>query len=369
MRKNNLLYSLLLLSGLFLVGCAKTSNTINNGSVISAPYSLHFVDTAGTLYNSNDGQNYKVIVAADGQPARSIIAMGDRLLVAKYALYMTKNNGVNFNTSYDGIVLDSVQRVNINGRIFDLNQSMAIYPDGWSDHAYIATRDLSASNYFGIAWNTSGGDYGTWVLENRYDSPQVAHFFIRTSSFTRLANGTLVAYDANNRMGVYRTDLNAKWREMFTSSLSTPLALPAGPGNQAFFSLGHINNRIIAIDNYGSEGAYYSDDLGTNWTSYPGLPANTPLTCTATPFEQTCLIGTDSAGLYKLNLNTDVFEQVTNGLPANLIVRSITAKQNVYKNDTRRQYIYLATNQGIYQSVDMGVNWTRTIPGNFTAIY
>lgn len=370
MRKVNLFYSLLLLPGLFLASCAKKSNTINNGQVIETPYSLYFVDTAGTLYNSNDGQNYKVIVAADGQPARSIFTMSDRILVAKTALYMSKNNGVNFNVSYDGVKIQNNATSNIRGRKMDLNQSMAIYPDGWSDHAYIATKDPSSANYFGIAWNANGGDYNTWVLENWCDSPQVSHFFIRTTSFTQLANGTVVAYDANQRMGVYRVGLNTgRWREMYNSGGSIPLGLPGGSPNGPFFSLGHINNRIIAIDNYGAAGGYYSDDLGTNWTAYPGLPTGVPLTCTATPFEQVCLVGTDSSGLYKLNINTDVFEPVTNGLPGNLIIRSITAKQNIYKNDARRQYIFLATNKGIYQSADLGVNWTLTIPGNFVAIY
>lgn len=367
MRKFNLFYSLLLLSALFISSCAKKGNTINNGQVIETPYSLYFTDTAGTLYNSTDGQNYKVVVAADGQPARCIFNMNGNLLTAKNSLYISNNNGVNFNTSYPASLLANEPRTNIRGRNFNLNQSMAIFSASWGDHAYIASRDPSISNYFGIAWNASGGTYGTWVPEDRYDSPQVHHFNImKATSFTQLVNGMIVAYDGVNRMGMYRADLNDKWKEMYNPSVDIPLTLPALP---SFFSLGHVQNRIIAIDNYGASGGYYTDDLGTTWTQYAGLPLNVPLMCTSTPFEQVCLVGSDSAGLYKLNPNTDAFEQVTNGLTANMVIRGIAAKELAYKNGQKKQFIFLATNQGLYQSSDMGANWTRTIPGNFVSIY
>lgn len=367
MRKNNLFHSLLLLSALVIGSCAKTTNTINNSQVIETPYSLYFTDTAGTLFNSTDGKTTKVVVAADGQPARCIFDLSGNLLTAKNSLYVSNNNGINFNASYPASFVQSIPRLNIRGRQFDLNQSMAISPTGWSNHAYIATRDPSPANYFGIAWNASGGTYGTWVLENYYDSPQVHHFgTLKVTSFTELENGTVVGYDGRNRGGFYRVNLNSKWQEMYNSSGDDPLAVPDSP---SFFSLGHIKNRMILIDNYGLNGAKYSDDMGINWNSYPGLPLNTPLISISAPFEQTCLIGTDSAGLYKLNVNTDQFELVLNGLTANMIIRGITFKENIYKNGLHRQYIYLATNQGIYQSSDMGVNWTRTVPGNFVAIY
>lgn len=365
MSKINLFKALLLtpvaLAGMF--GCKKTNN-INNDQVIQTPYSLYFTDTAGTLYNSTDGKTSKVIFAADGVSQRCVFAMNNNILMAKSALYVSTNNGVNFNYSYRTVDLATYPRVNIRGRYFDMNQSMGIFVQSWN-HGYIASREPIASSYLGIAWNEQDGLNG-WVPEQYYDSVQVVHLgsaFI--SSFTFTQGGTLFALGGSSKRGFYRTSLPVRWKEMLSPNGDT-LDLPGG---STFYSLGHINNRIIAIDNYGSAGASYSDDLGTTWQPYAGVPANTPLTCISSPFEQICLVGTDSMGLYTINNNTNSFEQVSNGLGTNLVVRSIASKENVFKSGKKQQYVYIATNQGIYQSADLGHNWTKTIPGNFVSIY
>ena len=371
MRKLNLLYSLAFLTAAFAVGCKK-SNTINNSQVIATPYSLYFTDTAGALYNSTDGKTWNVVFSPDGVPTRSLFNMNGNILMVKNGVYVSKNNGVNFNVSYDAINTATFPSVNVRGRSFDLNQSMSIYApeDAWRNHAYICSREPSGSNYFGIYWNETDGTYGSWKPEDYYDSVQVnaGHVnFIRITSFTKLENGTIVAYDGNHQMGLYRENINMRWKEMYDNTGSSPMSgIPASP---AVFSAGHIHNRLILIDNYGASGAVYSDDLGLNWHAYAGLPTNVPLISVAAPFEQTCLVGTDSAGLYKLNINTDAFEKVAGGLPENLVVRSIAFKENIYKNDAKRQYIFLATNRGIYKSEDMGINWVLSVPGNFVSVY
>lgn len=366
MRKLNLFNSLLLLPAVVIgmFGCTK-SNNINNNQVIQTPYSLYFTDTAGTLYNSTDGKTTKVIFAADGVANRCIFTMNNNVLMAKSALYVSTNNGVNFNYSYGTNMLSTFPMTNIRGRFFDMNQTMAINIPSWN-HAYIASRDPSISNYFGVAWNETDGLNG-WIPETYYDSPQVTHVGqIKVTSFTFLQNSTLIALDANSKKGLYRTSLATRWMEMHSPSNPDTLDMPGIP---TFYALGHLANRIIAIDMYGSAGACYSDDLGSTWRSYTGIPANTPLICTASPFEQVCLVGTDSAGLYTLNANTNSFEKIANGLPGNLVVRSIAFKENIFKSGKKQQYVYLATNQGIYQSADLGANWTKTINGNFVAVY
>lgn len=138
---------------------------------------------------------------------------------------------------------------------------------------------------------------------------------------------------------------------------------------QAFFSIGHLNNRLFAIDNIGNRGIYFSDDFGVNWFTVSGIPAATPLMCIESPFEEICLVGTDGKGLYKLNPNTNVFEPCNNGLPTNCVVRNIAFKENIFKDGTKKQYVYLATNSGIYQSTDKGNSFVLTIPGNYVNVY
>jgi len=202
----------------------------------------------------------------------------------------------------------------------------------------------------------------------------------------------LCGYDANTNRNFYRTKTTL-WSECTANPDSANWPNIGNPFNRsgiplphhqvflspvvvdsdltAHYSLGHINNRLIAIDNKNcnANGAYYSDDSGRNWTQYQGLP-NKPLLCVSSPFDGISLIGTDSAGLYVLNTNTNVWQQQnTNGLGRNLIVRNIAFKENLFKNGTVQKYVYLATNVGIYQSIDGGNNWTLTIPGNFVAVY
>ena len=142
------------------------------------------------------------------------------------------------------------------------------------------------------------------------------------------------------------------------------------PNDTPFFTLGTYNGRVIAIDERGKDGAWYCDDgVGRTWAQFSGLPANTPLLCISSPFNQVSMIGTDSAGLYIYNVNTAMWQQNIAGLAANLVIRGIAAKENIYKNNTSLKYIYLATNKGIFQSKDMGLHWALTIAGNYVSIY
>ena len=372
MRKLTLFFSCALPS-LFLfalIGCVKTNNAINNSQVIETPYTLYFTDTAGALYNTNDGKNLKVVFPPDGAATLSLVTANKNIIMVKSGsgpggvntAYVSSDNGKNFNYSYLSTDVATFPNVAVNGKPFNLNQSMLIDVPQW-DHQYIASRSVVGVNYFGMAANPLDGQFQQWALENLYDTITITNTSgIKITSFTLLKNAELIAFDAIQRKTMYRPQLTTWWE----ATLMPTTPLPAAP---SFFSIGHLNNRIIAIDNYGTNGAWYSDDLGNNWYPYTGLPANTPLTCIASPFEQICLVGTDGKGLYLLNPNTNSFQSNTGGLGSDIIVRNIAFKENIFKNGTKQQYVYLATNQGIYQSTDMGINWVKTVSGNFVNIY
>lgn len=346
-----------------LAGCKK-SDTINNGEVIKAPYSLYFTDSSGALYNTNDGKTYKVIFPSDGFQARSLITIDKNILWAKPNAYISTNNGRNFNLCHK--YLRSVYKVAVNGRKFDLNQSMMFYSDAWK-HAYISSVEPSPLNILGVLYNNGGGVLNSWLGDDYWDTVQITvPNNITITSFTQLKNGTLVGYDGQHQRLFYRAAFLDRWKEAYVNASAK---LPDTLADNAFFSIGHYNNRIIAIDNIGSKGAYYSDDLGVNWTKFNGLPSNVPLMCVASPFEELCLIGTDGQGLYLLNPNTNVFQPNNNGIAGNVTVRNIATKENVYKNDTRKQFVYIATSAGIYQSSDKGNTWVRTIPGSYVNVY
>ena len=72
-----------------------------------------------------------------------------------------------------------------------------------------------------------------------------------------------------------------------------------------------------------------------------------------------------------LNTNTNTFLPSNNGLASNLTVRNIAYKTNIYKNgnNINNNFVYIATNQGIYMSIDNGNNWTLAFAGNYVNVY
>lgn len=395
MRKSSLFYILgtaaLLVVGIY--GC-KRVNGINNNTVIQTPYSLYFGDSSGAIYCTNNGKDItRTVFKADGKPTRALATSGNNILFAKNNLYFSSNEGVNFNHSYDS--LRSIQRPGCNPMdTLDLNQSMMLDLPDWNKlYTLSATRLGDVSNYFGLAFNDAHGQRGHWYCDGTYDTTGdmgTQHLPMVAISMTRLTNGVLcvIALDSSTGHEEYIRNIWAinesgwvRWHEKTGNpdgvygiggldQSGTPLPPYSAHPVPGFFSLGHFNNRLIAIDKKCLYGAYYSDDTGKNWKPYStGLPANTGLLCIESPFEEVCLVGTQGKGLYMLNTHTNSWEPSNRGLGTNISVRSIAGKKNIYKNGTVQKYIYLATDQGIYQSADGGLNWTKTVSGNFVTVF
>lgn len=394
MQKSSLYLTVILLVSIVAAfnSCTKKSNGIDNNQVIQTPYSLFFSDTSGGLFNSNDGKIIQhTLFKGDGFPSRAICTVNENILWAKTNLYFSTNNGTNFNHSFDS--LPSYPFNSCSGVPLNLNQSMIINIPDWG-HVYIVSQDPDPGNFLKVQYSQNvGGERGSWWNDlpdtngniGAYGNPD---YEISMTSFTLLTNNVLCGYDAvHNRnfykmKGTYWFEVTANPDSFTTPYIGSPrnhtgitlpycFRPPASDPGQAWYSYGHLNNRLIAIDNRNCQGGggYWSDDTGRNWTRYAGLP-DAPLLCVSSPFEEICLVGTHGAGLYELNTNTGAFQQQTNnGLGTNIVVRNIAAKENVYKNGKHEKFVYLATNQGIYQSTDGGHKWTKTIPGNFVTIY
>lgn len=343
MQKSYLCYKLGLIA-LMAVGLysCKKQNGINNNNVIETPYSVYAADSGGVLYNTNDGQLFKIIFPSDGYPQRALCISGNNLLMAKKNLSYSANNGVNFNPTYDSL------------SPFGINQSLMLFSQD-ENRIYVA----SIGGRMGIAYSYNNGLPDTWVSDTTYDSSM--QHPISVTSFTEMTNNVIVAYDALNNRVFSRNSATDKWVERTNSANPLPAA--------GFFTFGHYNNTLVAIDNSGINGAWYSNDTGKSWHQYSGLPANRPLLSVSSPFNQVLLVGTDSAGMYSLEGNTTNFQAANNGLANNLSVKGITYKTNLYKNGNTQNYVYIATNLGIYRSVDNGSNWILMMKGNYVDIY
>src|SRR5690606_17055033 len=85
----------------------KKSNGIDNNSVIKKPYALYVGANSGDLLNTNDGEKYKTIFAADKYPYRAIVTSGENIVFVKANVHVSENNGRNFNPTYTGFATPS----------------------------------------------------------------------------------------------------------------------------------------------------------------------------------------------------------------------------------------------------------------------
>src|SRR5690606_29244400 len=178
MQKYYLGYKLTLvaLMAVSLYSCRPVENGIDNNQVIKKPYTLYACDTLGTLYNSNDGVDYKDIVfTADGYPSRAIATSGDYLLWVKSNSFVSDNDGQNFNPTHNGNV--------VNQAAFD-NSLLLNVPN--LQRVYMS----STQGPGGCIYSDSNGKRNTWVIDTKFE-PGVSG--VQFTSFTLLPKGTVVA--------------------------------------------------------------------------------------------------------------------------------------------------------------------------------
>ena len=134
------------------------------------------------------------------------------------------------------------------------------------------------------------------------------------------------------------------------------------------FFIASFKNKLVLADSTGANGVWYSDNEGQNWAQYNGIPGDAYINCMRSAFGQVLLVGTAQYGVFRVT-NGNTFTSVNSGLETNANVRNLTAKDDIYKNEQIVQYIYAATDKGIFRSVDLGENWINVRPGNFVLIY
>lgn len=312
------------LGALLIQGCRK-ENGIDNNNVIRTPYSLYFSDNKGAVFNTNNGQDYKIIHYPDGYAIRSFITSGPNLLFVKKNLHLSIDDGNNFNPVDSFINPASV------------TQSLAL---DVPSHGRIY---VSSTKGLGVIYSENNGKL--WQIDTAwdYDNLPGAPY---PNSFAQLKNGNLFAFSNIQQKLYRRTSKTTRWYEVNKNGL---------PLHDYFLS--RLNDALIATDRSGIEGIYFSNDEGQNWTKYGGLPMGIPINATYAAFDQVMLAGTAGYGLYRLQ--NGAFVPSNNGIDINTTVYSIIAKSDTYKNEIVKNYIYIGCNTGLYRSEDGGQNWIK----------
>ncbi len=341
MRKISVVYVALTLSilGIALQSCQK-NNGIDNNQVVTKPYSLYVVDSQGAVFNTNDGLDYKkTVFQPDGIPPRAIATSGENIIMIKSSVFVSENEGEDFNVAY------STPSANA------FHQTMVIDVPSFDGRVYLASA-LGNS----IAYSDSNGSRNSWKLDN--SNPLVGSSI---TSFTQLMDGTLIAFDDINRKIFTKGSIGAPWAQMNGSGLP-------GAGTGQFY-ISHYGNTVVAADYTGNAGVWYSNDMGNNWSQYSGVPTGVRILSTQAPFNRVLVLGLEGEGIMRLPLGSTTFQAANNGLDNNTSVHSIAAKANSFKNNAKKQFVYIATNTGVYRSEDNGENWIKVKAGNYAAAY
>lgn len=338
MRKISAAYAILALSvfGVATQSCNK-NNGIDNNRVITKPYTLYVVDSQGAIFNTNDGLDYKkTIFPPDGLNPVSLATSGENIIMVKSGnVFVSEDEGAHFNL------------VEVIPSPSGFHQSVVIDVPSFDKRVYIGSAT-------GVSYSADHGVKNSW----RPDNSTVLNGAVITS-FTQLMDGKLIAYDDVNKKFYRLDDLGSNWVVANGSGF---------PGGGQFF-ISHYANTVVAADMSGTSGVWYSNDNGNSWSQYAGVPTGVRIYSAYSPFEKVLLLGLEGQGVLRLPLGSTTFQPANNGLDNNTIVRAITAKSNSYKNDSRKPYVYIATNTGVYRSEDNGENWIKVKSGNFTTIY
>lgn len=342
MRKPFLFSSLALLAIAISFSACKKVNGIDNEDEIQTPYSVYFSDSAGVLYNTNDGEVIKKLVfPADGYPSRAFAITGPNHMVwVKANAHFSNNSGRNFNPTY----------LFVNPAAY--NQSALLYAKD-QERVYLA-----GTQYRGVSYNEKNGELEEWDVDNEWDETIVDPISI--TSFTQLNNGVICSYDDINNRFFVKDNKGDKWSE-------TVIDTNVFKHHLGSISLASYKNIVVAIDSSATLGVWYSQNNGGAWSQFSGLPANTRVACAGAPFNEELFVGTYYNGLYRTQ--GGVLIPSMEGLDQNTIVRGIKGKLERYKNDSERRVVYLTTNNGIYRSFDVGRNWVKIKEGNFINIY
>jgi hypothetical protein len=327
--------------GLFTIQSCKKENGIDNNNVITRPYSLFASDTIGTIVKTNDGKSFTTAFPGDGRHARAIVVSGPNVVMIKNdQAYYSENNG--------NIFLD-VKLTNYQAPIDVPWNSFIKYVQ--SHNRIIVTNVLSGVGQTSYS-NSNGQSYMPDTNYVPHDKPNA----LRT--FAQLDNGNLFGFSPtgsiNNFSALYmREGVDEPWKPV-----ETDLPMPFE------WQLTNYGNSLIAYDYNSGEGAYYSTDNGKKFNKISGLPLSTKLTCAWGGFEIVVIGTPKGAYLYK----NGKFEASNSGLDVNTAVYGVVGKQNIYKNNETRNFLFLATSTGLYKSEDLGRTWVKVRPGIFTAI-
>jgi len=342
MQKGLLRSSLTLFIGCSLIAlqsCKKESSIgIDNDKVIKTPYNVYAATDQGWLVNTNDGLQYSSIFPADGYAPGAIVTSGNNLMFLKKNLHLSDNNGRNFNPVFFNLRLQPWQEM-----IVDAPKQGRVY--------------VTSTQGKGVSYSEDHGK--TWTEDVNWSTVLPSKFEV--NSFAATNDGAVYAFSNTNLLLLKKENPGANWEVVTSEGL-----FPVDYGDYFLTTNG---TALYLTDYGGKQSSWHSEDNGVHWGRYSraGLPRGRKQYSAAQATGGPLLTGVDSGGVYRVE--GDRFVPSNGGLEINTTVYRIVVKKNIYKNDVVNEFVYIATNTGIYRSEDKGFNWDKMSFEQFDGIY
>ena len=363
MRRFNIAYTVgsIALAAFSLQSCVSRTENLDNLNVITKPYSLYFADTLGLVYTTYNGERFDVLNSTQGVSVDALGTTGEFILMKMVngtILFVDdggQGNRHNFNPSYK----------NVNPAAF--GPSVVLNLPKYNDTGAIK-RDrvyVASSINKGIAYSDNNANY-----DSSWFHPGDVELGSSVTSFAKLDNGTIVAFDDVSRGLWVKANLTSEWK-------SKPATGIAAAATGQMYIISQKNDILaVMINGAGTDyGIWRSTDGGNTFSKLPDINPSDPvkdITCAAAPFGKVLIACTRANGIWRLS-GQGTWERASVGLKNNIRVYAISAKSNKFKNDKTGEYVFIATSDGLYRSDDLGQTWVRLeVPGSapvFTAMY
>lgn len=334
---------LIVIVSLFGLSSCDKYNQVDNSSTVKTPYVLFIGGYNGTLHKTNEAIYFSTLFPTDNSCVRQVLVADTNILYLKQNLYVSKNEGKAFKM----VSNDAHNFLDEFYKYFLPNQM--VYDKASRNVYYCSKSGLMVSSDLGETFSPE--------LAANYDVVPPAGKI--PTSITQLSNGNM--YLMIDSALQYKKIGSGQWQQVLAND-----TLDLKKDTLTWY-VAAAHDTLMAIDFSGKYGVMYSLDLGSTWANASGMPKSRKHLFGNSAFgSEHFYVGLDSGGLYRLEGGS--FTACGAGMPWYAKVSYAEGKRVVYRTDRVRNYLFCATDHGLFISETNGLDWKLKYDGKYSTL-
>ncbi len=322
---------------LFVSSCRKES--LSNKDAVKFPHSVFLGTDKGEIWNTNDGVNFRSYFTVDNTQVYDVIKVGEKMFYANSYIYRFDNED-NGNLVYPKASNYGEYNPYLNNLHYCATEDRVYVP------LFFGSSPITYSDDHGVTWN------GTSSADSFSTKPNVPDAALNIKEI----NGRGL-YMLTDDQKVFRKDY---FRDYWTLQPISGIGLQFGGLNQmastgdklVFWNVeGLLLNQKIQIVNPSTHAVVkeINPPIATYLFTIVARDENYVYLCT-------------SSGLIGLDLTTLIYKNFTSDIPdANIY--DVSIQKTTYRSDNVRNYMYVATSEGLYLSENEGESFHKIFEG------